>query len=253
MDKYCSIEISGSDTDKLLNVTRRIRLAAPYLQGRPCRLLDCGCGAGGFLAAFDALPDVMASGLEFEAEKVRTARSRGFDEGRIVQGDIQDMPYSADSFDAVVLNEVLEHLPDHDLGLREVFRVLRPGGVLLIFSPNRCYPSETHGVFSRLTGKRIPHYVPFIPWVPVRLGQKIFTYPARNYWPRELRSLLSRNGFRVVGKDYVWQTFENISGAQPSWMRRTSGLLRGISMTLEKVPLIRAMGISQFLALKKSG
>jgi len=97
----------------------------------------------------------------------------------------------------------------------------------------------------------LPHFIPFIPWLPFALGKKFFTYPARNYWPHELRELLTRHGFRVIGTDYVWQTFENISGTQPHWMRRTSGLLRAVSMTLEKVPLIRVMGVSQFLALQK--
>ncbi len=251
MNKYRAIDISGSDTDKPLNVARRLAVASPFLPAPPCRFLDCGCGSGGYLLAFDSLEGVDAHGLEYEEAKVSLARQRGIAEDRILQGDIQSMPYEDGYFDAVLLNEVLEHIPDHHKGLSEVNRILRPGGILLVFSPNRCYPFETHGVSSRRTGKGLPHYVPFIPWIPLPLGQKFFDYPARNYWPGELRRLLQRHGFRVLGRDYLWQTFENISGAQPAWMGRMSSVLRKTSLFLERVPLVRCMGLSQFLALEK--
>jgi hypothetical protein len=53
---------------------------------------------------------------------------------------------------------------------------------------------------------------PFVPYVPLRLGKKVFTYWARNYWPGELRRLVRRAGFTIVATDYVWQTFEAIPG-----------------------------------------
>jgi SAM-dependent methyltransferase len=253
MDKYADIDISGSDTDKPLNLQRRVALAEPFLQDRPCSLLDCGCGAGGYVAAFDALPGIQAFGIEYEAGKVALALGRGLSPDRILRGDIQSMPYSDDSFDAVLLNEVLEHVPDHRLGLSEVCRVLRPGGTLLVFSPNRCYPFETHGVVSRRSGKRLPHYLPCVPWIPMKLGCRLFTYPARNFWPWELRRLLTGFGFTVLDLDYVWQTFENLSGAQPAWIKRCRGVLWATSRLLEKTPLLRMMGVSQFLALRKPG
>lgn len=143
---YKDIEISGSDTDTPLNVARRLSVAQPFLPAKPCKILDCGCGSGGYVIAFESIDGVEAYGLEFEQEKVRLARERGIAAGRVVQGDIQDMPFEDSSFDAVLLNEVLEHVPSESLGLSEINRVLRPGGVLLVFSPNRMYPFESHGV-----------------------------------------------------------------------------------------------------------
>jgi len=251
-EKYNSIEIAGADTDKPLNLARRLEVVHPFFPDMPCRLLDCGCGAGGYLEAFSSLPGIEAHGLEYEAEKVRLARFRnGVNTDQILQGDIQSMPYQDGYFDAVLLNEVLEHVPDQYKGLSEVNRVLRPGGRLLVFSPNRYYPFETHGVHLKRNGKRLPHYVPFIPWIPLSLGRAVFSYPARNYWPGELSALLQHQGFRVLHRDYLWQTFENISGAQPRWMKRLSDVLRKTSFYLEQVPLIRCMGLSQFLALEK--
>ncbi len=251
-DTYNTIEISGADTDKPLNLARRLQVARPFLPECPCKLLDCGCGSGGYVQAFNSLTGIETHGLEYEEEKVRLARhQKGVEAERVLQGDIQNMPYEDGYFDAVLLNEVLEHIPDQHKGLSEVHRILRPGGILLIFSPNRYYPFETHGVYLKRSGKRLPHYVPFIPWIPLSLGQKFLNYPARNYWPGELSVLVEQQGFRVLHRDYLWQTFENISGAQPHWMRRMSGLLRKMSFYLEHVPLVRRMGLSQFLALEK--
>ena len=251
MAKYSDIKISGGDTDEPINLQRRVRVAARFLSEHPCRLLDCGCGSGGYVEALDTLPHIRAYGLEFEASKVRRARRRIIASSRVVQGDIQTMPYADNSFDAVLLNEVLEHVPDQNRGLKEVNRVLRPGGRLLVFSPNRFYPFETHGVILLKGGKRIPIHTPFIPWIPLPLGEKFLTYPARNYWPGELRELLKAHGFEIIETDFIWQTFEGTSGTQPTWIRNTSGLLRKLSMTLEKVPLIKGMGVSQFIAATK--
>jgi ubiquinone/menaquinone biosynthesis C-methylase UbiE len=251
-DNYNTIDISGADTDKPINVARRLRVSLPFLPEVPCRLLDCGCGSGGYVQAFNSLNGVETHGLEYEVEKVRLARQkRGVEADRILQGDIQAMPYEDGYFDAVLLNEVLEHIPDQHKGLSEINRILRPGGILLIFSPNRYYPFETHGVYLKRGMKRVPHYMPFIPWIPLPLGQKVFSYPARNYWPGELSGLLQQQGFRILHRDYIWQTFENISGAQPSWMKGLSGLLRKTAFFLEHVPLVRRLGLSQFLAMEK--
>jgi SAM-dependent methyltransferase len=251
MNKYHNIKIGGGDTGEPLNLNRRMEIMNPYLGPGPCSVLDCGCGAGDFLAALNKTKQVDAVGLEFMSSKVEQALEKGIPEHRITQGDIQNMPFESESFDVVLLNEVLEHVPDHHAGLVEVNRVLRPGGTLMVFSPNRRFPFEAHGVVSKRTGKVIGHDVPFIPWIPLPLGQKFFDYPARNYWPGELRLLLKEHGFQLIGKDFVWLTFENISNAQAGWMKSMSGALRRISLLLERTPLIRSMGVSQFLALQK--
>lgn len=93
------------------------------------RVLDLGCGAGGFLAAFDA--GVRAGvGLDPSADALRLARAKGLH--RLVLASGTELPFRASSFDAVVSHDVLQHLPgggDRD-ALREAWRVLCPGGRL---------------------------------------------------------------------------------------------------------------------------
>ena len=211
-------------------------------------VIDCGCGAGEYVRALTAL-GADAWGIEYSAEKIGEAKRRGgFSEGRVAVGDIEAVEFADDRFDIALVNEVLEHVPRDDQGIREVHRILKPGGVAVIFSPNRLYPFETHGVSLR-SGAKVPHYTPFVSYVPVRLG--LFQYWARNYWPWELRALVRAGGFSIERCGYVWQTFENISGHQPRLIAALRPLLRAIARALEATPGLRAFGVSQLIVARK--
>ncbi len=243
------IQAAGGDTAMPLNLQKRldwIRAVAGPLEGK--RAIDCGCGAGEYVRSLRAL-GADAWGIEYSAEKIGEAqRLGGLPEGRVAVGDIEAIEFADDRFDVALVNEVLEHVPRDDRGIREVHRILKPGGVALIFSPNRLYPFETHGVSLR-SGAKVPHYTPFVPYVPVRLG--LFQYWARNYWPWELRALVRAGGFSIERCAYVWQTFENISGHQPRLIAALRPLLRAIARALEATPGLRAFGVSQLIVARK--
>jgi len=242
------IAAEGGDTATPLNLGKRLDLLEALLPELPgLRLLDAGCGGGEYVRALVAR-GADALGIECTEEKLASARALPAELSRRIScGDIQSTEFDAARFDAVLLNEVLEHVPDDAAGLREMHRVLRAGGALVVFSPNRLHPFETHGVFARRSGRRISHATPFVPWVPLVLGRRLFRYWARNYWPGELRRLLREAGFRVERSGFLWPTFENISGRQPGWMRPLRPLLRGASAIAERAPLLRGLGASQWI------
>jgi len=82
-------------------------------------------GADGTIEIFDVQQEMLD-------HTIRRARERGLWNVNPTKGDAQDLPYEDDSFDAAILITVLGEIPDQDAGLREVARVLRPGGRLIV-------------------------------------------------------------------------------------------------------------------------
>src|SRR6185295_15840006 len=105
--------------------------------------------------------------IEYSAEKVARAQRQDIGRQRIRQGDLNAIPFPDEFFDAVLLNEVLEHVPNERTVLLEIHRVLRRSGRLFVFSPNRWFPFETHGAELKMNGYKIPPYVPLIPYIPL--------------------------------------------------------------------------------------
>lgn len=234
---------AGGDTGTPRNLGKRIELVTSWLRplaGRP--VLDCGCGGGEYVRALGQR-GATAWGLEILGEKLRNARAGA--RGRLVRGDAQRAPFAAGSFSAALMNEMLEHVPDDGAALHEVHRLLVPGGLLVVLSPNRLYPFETHGVVGRRSGRLLSHALPFVPWIPLAIGRRFFRYWARNYWPWELRQRLRSAGFECLRVAYVWQTFENVSGRQPAWLRPLAPALRRLAGLCERIPGLRAFGVSQ--------
>ena len=156
------IAAEGGDTATPLNLGKRMELLEALLPGLSgLRLLDAGCGGGEYVRALVAR-GADALGIECTEDKLECARSLPASLARRIScGDIQRTEFDSGRFDAVLLNEVLEHVPDDAAALREMHRVLRPEGSLIVFSPNRLHPFETHGVFALRSGRRISHATPF--------------------------------------------------------------------------------------------
>jgi SAM-dependent methyltransferase len=99
--------------------------------GRPGRALDVGAAGGGNSAVLrrHGWQTVVA---DLSETAVDIARARGFD---AVRADARDLPWDEGVFDLVTAFEVLEHIEEDGLAAAELFRVLRPGGALLVTVP----------------------------------------------------------------------------------------------------------------------
>ncbi|BAT59903.1 putative methyltransferase YcgJ [Variibacter gotjawalensis] len=115
---------------------------ADALKDRPFRsLLDLGTGTGRILEMF--APSIeRGTGLDMSLAMLSVARARldaaGLRHCTVRQGDIYDLPMPKDSFDVVIIHQVLHYLDDAAGALREAARVLRPGGRMLVvdFAPH---------------------------------------------------------------------------------------------------------------------
>jgi ubiquinone/menaquinone biosynthesis C-methylase UbiE len=246
------ITVAGGDTAKPYNLVKRLNLLDRYLSYGESVVLDGGCGRGDYVIAIrNKYDDIEAYGIEYMESKVAAFRRDQPGCSWVLRGDLQTIAFGKNTFDIVMLNEVLEHVPNDFIALQETNRVLKPGGIVIIFSPNRLFPFESHGVYIRASDQKLPPYVPFIPYIPLCIGKRVFRYWARNYWPFELRELIIETGFEVLETTYLWQTFENISGSQPIFIRKLRFLLRSVADFLEDVPILNAFGISQMIIAKK--
>ncbi|MEO0565503.1 MAG: class I SAM-dependent methyltransferase, partial [Chloroflexota bacterium] len=105
-------------------------------------ILDMPCGRGYYLNMFDYATEATVIGADLEWDVLQKAQrnTAHIDQQALNMASIYRLPYPTNTFDAVILSEVLEHLDDDLAGLRETLRVLKPGGVVAITVPHADYP-----------------------------------------------------------------------------------------------------------------
>ena len=115
------------------------------------RVLDMGCGAGRHafelyrrgcdVIALDQDPDELASVRDVFVAMRATGEVPDDAEADVKQGDALQLPFADGAFDCVVAAEVLEHIPDDEVAIAELARVLRPGGTMAVTVP-RWFPEQ---------------------------------------------------------------------------------------------------------------
>lgn len=106
------------------------------------KIVDLGCGTGYYLFLLSNLPvslnltgfDSDKNSLSEAAESLRNKKIKFY------VGDLHKIPFKSSSFDKAIMSEVLEHVSDDEKVLKEVFRILKPEGTLVISTPSINYP-----------------------------------------------------------------------------------------------------------------
>jgi 2-polyprenyl-3-methyl-5-hydroxy-6-metoxy-1,4-benzoquinol methylase len=114
------------------------------------KFLDCGCGAGEFtMEIAKCVGTDSVYGLEFIAESAKSAKEKGI---IVYTADLnQGFPIENEFFDFVCANQVIEHLYETDMFIKEIYRVLKPGGYAIISTNNL---ASLHNVISLLFAKQ---------------------------------------------------------------------------------------------------
>jgi SAM-dependent methyltransferase len=117
-----------------------------HLPGGTGLIADIGCGMG---TLFPSIGASRVVGVDHHAEGLTHTRAR-FSTARLICADGGRLPFADGAFDAITAQHVVEHIGGYEDACREWFRVMRPGGVLLLLTPNRhfcdpdVYADETH-------------------------------------------------------------------------------------------------------------
>ncbi len=154
-------------------------------------ILDSGCGDGSITAGLAKRFTV--TGVDISEQNLKKAKQLGF---RTLKQDLgKRMPVKNNSFDTVISNQVIEHIYDTDFYLEDIYRALKPGGILLITTPNAVSLSDR---FRALLGD-----LPIAAEVSTRYRLRDSHPPAghiRIYTFEQLRHQLQRTGFKVIEK-----------------------------------------------------
>lgn len=152
-------------------------------------VFDCGCGMGFYLMALGSLRDLDLVGLDGDLDRLHWAQRENVP-ADLLSGDIQRLPFADESFDRVLMSEVLEHIADDRAALREIFRVLKPGGILALSVPHARFPfwwDPINSVWIALGGS------------PIRRGPiaGIWSNHERLYEPATLAERMRDAGFEL--------------------------------------------------------
>lgn len=237
---YRSFNLSAVDRGRLI-----VKRLAKKARIDGAQALDIGAGSGGIAIAL-AEAGASVDAVEPDPVRFRWATERIAGHGvpvRLSSSSGESLPFDAATFDLVILDSVIEHVENPRRVIREVARVLRPGGIAYLVSPNK---------LSAFNILRDPHYEMFgVVLLPHLLG-KLYVERVRRvdrgYWvyliptKRWLVSNLAREGLRA--EQMVPDSFEKLTapgapfrGPRPVRLVARAAVRLGMASILQKVAL----------------
>jgi SAM-dependent methyltransferase len=197
-------EARARQEESSLWVSAILRRLAPWTGDGRLRVLDVGAAQGRGLIALARLGHD-AAGVEPAEDAIEVSRVLAQEAGLeldIRRASAEDLPFADDEFDLVLAASVMEHVDDLDRALREIRRVLKPGGVFWFNSASSVCPRQ-----SEIRG------FPLFGWYPLPVKRRVMWWavrkrpelvgntdrPALHWWtPRNARRRLAAAGFEYV-------------------------------------------------------
>lgn len=213
---------------------RTLKLITDKIKGmatlKGTRLLDVGCGEGSFTEILGrTFPEVY--GIDVQPSHLDSFRARVQDQhGKkyaITNMDASAMDFPDCFFDTIVSIETLEHVPNLEGCAKEMARVIKPQGEMILTVPNRWFPFENHGA---QIGKWRLGRVPLLTYWPSLHAKYAL---ARVFTLKDLVRLFGPLGFKIEKVDYAWPTFEHGGNPLQALLRPFFPLMR----ILEASPL----------------
>ena len=204
------------------------------------KILENGCGVGMYVEHLTPFGGRIL-GLEFDFERAAEAARNS---PCIFNAAGEFLPLPSGAFDLILSHEVIEHVGDDRLAVREMVRVLQPGGRIVLFCPNRGYPFETHGIYWKgeyYFGNKL-----FVNYLP-RIWRDRLAPHVRVYSQRDLEKLFEGLPVKFIERTIIFGAYDNLIVRFGAFGK----ILRGILQFLEKTPL-RGFGLSHFWVVEKT-
>ncbi len=213
-----------------------VRAAGERIQGK---VLENGCGVGMYVEHLFPFGGQVI-GLEYDFERASEAH---INSPHILNAAGEFIPLLSGTFDLILSHEVIEHVQNDRLAICEMIRVLRPGGCIALFCPNRGYPFETHGIYwnrKYYFGNKL-----FVNYLPRTLRNKLAPH-VRVYSAKDLQKLFEGLPVKFVERTILFGAYDNIIAR----FGPLGKFLRGILQFLENTPL-KIFGLSHFWVIEK--
>lgn len=194
-------------------------------------VLDIGCGVGFLTRQYARLARGWVMGVDLSTKSINEAKNKAVEEGldnlEFAVMDAEELNFKNDAFDCIICSEVIEHLPDPLKALKEINRVAKPQGQIVITTPNAW---------------RV------VPWRMVlryRAKKQLYDQPLS---PMKLNKLIKDAGLRVIKRRGTYYVPLLISPR-----RRVYGAFVRLSMLLEKKNMLPYLGLYQVCLLHPNG
>ncbi|ADC66505.1 Methyltransferase type 11 [Ferroglobus placidus DSM 10642] len=167
-------------------------LRHPFSNHKTIAILDVGCNDGRFTdyyykTALREMKKPFVVGLDIALKTPSVVVSQNI---HFLKADARNLSLKDESFDLIISTEVIEHFIEGEQFIRECYRVLKPGGILLLTTPNRSrFTALPRSLISKIKGKR---------YVPGPTDEHL-----REYTSNELINILKNVGFNVILLDYI--------------------------------------------------
>ena len=166
------------------------------LRYRSTTILNVGCGRGFYeYAITQILPDARITGIDINNSYLNMAKELGKNNKiTFIKASVYNLPFADSSFDTIIASEILEHLNDDELALREIKRVLKKDGKLFITVPNKDYPffwDPLNYFLEKLFHTHVPSNIWWLAG--------IWADHARLYDENDLINKVKKTGFKIKG------------------------------------------------------
>ena len=209
---------------RTLKARKIVSVLADFVNLKECSVLDIGTGSGHIIRHISQLCK-SASSVDLHDERMVKS---GYSFRKVKD---ERLPFGNNTFDVVISNHVIEHMPNQKLHISEIARVLKRNGVLYLATPNRFWILD-------------PHYrLPFISWLPKRASALYLKIIKKREW--DIYPLSYLGLLRIAKK--MFRVYNMTLNVMKNPKKYNLNVSRGVQLFIKAIPLLVLKIMNAFL------